>query len=126
MHCSFKHEIAGSVPLQELDDKDVWYRLGVEALRQGNHQIVEFSYQKTKNFERECSFRKPGCAGCCRKGWAAAGRLPVGLVCPLRSGVLLGHVFFCSGCWAKQTLATVQLPTHTARLYRRPVLPVPH
>lgn len=25
---------------------------GVEALRQGNHQIVEFSYQKTKSFER--------------------------------------------------------------------------
>jgi len=24
----------------------------VEALRQGNHQIVEFSYHKTKNFER--------------------------------------------------------------------------
>ncbi len=38
--------------LQELDDKDTWHRLGVEALRQGNHQIVEFSYQKTKNFER--------------------------------------------------------------------------
>ena len=38
--------------MQELDDKDTWYRLGVEALRQGNHQIVEFSYQKTKNFER--------------------------------------------------------------------------
>eukprot|EP00891_Asterochloris_glomerata_P008996 jgi/Astpho2/8996/fgenesh1_pm.00133_%23_27_t len=37
---------------QELDDKDTWHRLGVEALRQGNHQIVEFSYQKTKNFER--------------------------------------------------------------------------
>lgn len=37
---------------QELDDRDTWYRLGVEALRQGNHQIVEFSYQKTKNFER--------------------------------------------------------------------------
>lgn len=37
---------------QELDDKDTWYQLGVEALRQGNHQIVEFSYQKTKNFER--------------------------------------------------------------------------
>eukprot|EP00899_Mesostigma_viride_P004602 jgi/Mesvir1/14142/Mv12278-RA.1 len=36
----------------ELDSKDTWYRLGVEALRQGNHQIVEFSYQKTKNFER--------------------------------------------------------------------------
>jgi coatomer protein complex subunit alpha (xenin) len=28
------------------------YRLGVEALRQGNYQIVEFSYQKTKSFER--------------------------------------------------------------------------
>ncbi len=38
--------------LQELDDKDTWHRLGVEALRQGNHQIVEFSYHKTKNFER--------------------------------------------------------------------------
>ena len=37
---------------QELDDKDTWHRLGVEALRQGNHQIVEFSYHKTKNFER--------------------------------------------------------------------------
>ncbi len=37
---------------QELDDKDTWYRLGVEALRQGNHQIVEFSYKKTKNHER--------------------------------------------------------------------------
>ena len=24
--------------LQELDDKDTWHRLGVEALRQGNHQ----------------------------------------------------------------------------------------
>ncbi|KAJ9518428.1 hypothetical protein QJQ45_018452 [Haematococcus lacustris] len=37
---------------QELDDKDTWYKLGVEALRQGNYQIVEFSYQKTKSFER--------------------------------------------------------------------------
>mmetsp|Transcript_26643 Transcript_26643/g.44622 ORF Transcript_26643/g.44622 Transcript_26643/m.44622 type:complete len:1240 (+) Transcript_26643:71-3790(+) len=36
----------------EIDEKEIWYRLGVEALRQGNHQIVEFAYQKTKNFER--------------------------------------------------------------------------
>eukprot|EP00959_Pyramimonas_sp_CCMP1952_P170109 3553886-Pyramimonas_sp.AAC.2 len=36
----------------EIDEKETWYRLGVEALRQGNHQIVEFAYQKTKNFER--------------------------------------------------------------------------
>ena len=37
---------------QELDDKDTWHELGVQALRQGNYQIVEFAYQKTKNFER--------------------------------------------------------------------------
>jgi len=42
----------GGARAQELDDKDTWHRLGVEALRQGNHQIVEFSYHKTKNFER--------------------------------------------------------------------------
>mmetsp|Transcript_3323 Transcript_3323/g.4566 ORF Transcript_3323/g.4566 Transcript_3323/m.4566 type:complete len:1271 (+) Transcript_3323:103-3915(+) len=35
-----------------LDDKDCWNRLGTEALRQGNHQIVETAYQRTKNFER--------------------------------------------------------------------------
>ncbi|KAJ7522181.1 hypothetical protein O6H91_19G086400 [Diphasiastrum complanatum] len=37
---------------KEIDEKDYWYKLGVEALRQGNHEIVEYSYQKTKNFER--------------------------------------------------------------------------
>lgn len=37
---------------QALDERDVWYRLGVEALRQGNFGIVEFAYQKTKSFER--------------------------------------------------------------------------
>ncbi|KAF9593124.1 hypothetical protein IFM89_020334 [Coptis chinensis] len=36
----------------EIDEKDHWYRLGVEALRQGNASIVEYAYQKTKNFER--------------------------------------------------------------------------
>ena len=40
------------VPAQALDERDIWYRLGVEALRQGNFGIVEFSYQKTKSFER--------------------------------------------------------------------------
>jgi len=44
--------LASAALLQELDDKETWHRLGVEALRQGNHQIVEYSYQKTKNFER--------------------------------------------------------------------------
>ncbi|QDZ18457.1 subunit alpha of coatomer [Chloropicon primus] len=36
----------------ELDDEDTWHHLGVEALRQGNFEIVEFAYQKCKNFER--------------------------------------------------------------------------
>jgi coatomer protein complex subunit alpha (xenin) len=31
---------------------EVWYRLGVEALRQGNFSIVEFAYQRTKAWER--------------------------------------------------------------------------
>ncbi|KAL9229178.1 hypothetical protein vseg_004674 [Gypsophila vaccaria] len=35
-----------------IDDKSHWYSLGVEALRQGNADIVEYAYQKTKNFER--------------------------------------------------------------------------
>ena len=37
---------------KEIDDKDHWYRIGIEALRQGNAGIVEYSYQRTKNFER--------------------------------------------------------------------------
>lgn len=36
----------------QLDTNEAWHRLGVEALRQGNHQVVEAAYQKTKNFER--------------------------------------------------------------------------
>ena len=36
---------------QELDDRSCWNRLGLEALRQGNQQIVEMVYQKTKNFD---------------------------------------------------------------------------
>ena len=31
---------------------DAWRQLGIEALRQGNHEVVEMSYQKTKEFER--------------------------------------------------------------------------
>ncbi|XP_047324554.1 coatomer subunit alpha-1-like [Impatiens glandulifera] len=37
---------------KEIDEKDYWYKLGVEALRQGNTGIVEYAYQRTKNFER--------------------------------------------------------------------------
>jgi coatomer protein complex subunit alpha (xenin) len=36
----------------KLESVECWNRLAVEALRQGNHQVVEAAYQKTKNFER--------------------------------------------------------------------------
>lgn len=36
----------------EMGDDGCWHQLGVEALRQGNHQVVEMSYQRTKSFER--------------------------------------------------------------------------
>ncbi|XP_054261634.1 coatomer subunit alpha-like [Macrosteles quadrilineatus] len=35
-----------------LEDKLCWERLGQAALMQGNHQIVEMCYQRTKNFEK--------------------------------------------------------------------------
>ncbi|KAF2073066.1 hypothetical protein CYY_005621 [Polysphondylium violaceum] len=35
-----------------LDDKNCWNRLGVEALRQGNYQIVEMAYNRTAEFDR--------------------------------------------------------------------------
>jgi coatomer protein complex subunit alpha (xenin) len=36
---------------QELDEQTCWNRLGLEALRQGNQQIVEMVYQKTMNLD---------------------------------------------------------------------------
>jgi coatomer protein complex subunit alpha (xenin) len=35
-----------------LDDKAVWEALGEAALLQGNHQITEMAYQRTKDFEK--------------------------------------------------------------------------
>ncbi|XP_003387772.1 PREDICTED: coatomer subunit alpha-like [Amphimedon queenslandica] len=35
-----------------MDDKQCWERLAEAALAVGNHQIVEMSYQRTKNFDR--------------------------------------------------------------------------
>ncbi|GFH51498.1 hypothetical protein CTEN210_07974 [Chaetoceros tenuissimus] len=32
--------------------REIWGQLGGEALRQGNYQVVEMSYQKTKDFDR--------------------------------------------------------------------------
>lgn len=44
-------EVAMTAAL-EVDDKECWTRLGIEALRQGNQKIVEMAYQRTKDFER--------------------------------------------------------------------------
>jgi hypothetical protein len=38
--------------VQSLDDKDCWEKLGEAALLQGNHQVVEMCYQRTKNFDK--------------------------------------------------------------------------
>jgi coatomer protein complex subunit alpha (xenin) len=35
-----------------LDNPEAWQRLAAAALRQGNHQVVEMSYQRTKDFEK--------------------------------------------------------------------------
>jgi coatomer subunit alpha len=43
-------EIAMSIAY-DLGD-DAWKQLGTEALRQGNHEVVEMAYQKTKEFEK--------------------------------------------------------------------------
>jgi coatomer subunit alpha len=37
---------------KSLDDKDCWDRLGQAALMQGNHQVVEMCYQRTKSFDK--------------------------------------------------------------------------
>ena len=37
---------------KSMDDKQVWERLGEMALKQGNHQVVEMCYQRTKNFSK--------------------------------------------------------------------------
>ncbi|RGB25538.1 coatomer WD associated region-domain-containing protein [Rhizophagus diaphanus] len=35
-----------------MDRDDCWNKLGAEALRQGNHMVVEMAYQRVKNFDR--------------------------------------------------------------------------
>ncbi|KAG7365422.1 coatomer WD associated region-domain containing protein [Nitzschia inconspicua] len=34
------------------NSREIWGELGAEALRQGNYQVVEMSYQRTKDFDR--------------------------------------------------------------------------
>lgn len=49
MECAFSLEQQNGA---EGKTKDVWGQLGSEALRQGNHQVVEMSYQRKKDFDR--------------------------------------------------------------------------
>lgn len=37
---------------KQLDKPKIWQRLGTEALMHGNHQIVEMTYQKMRNFDK--------------------------------------------------------------------------
>lgn len=37
---------------KQLDRPKLWTRLGTEALAHGNHQIVEMTYQKLRNFDK--------------------------------------------------------------------------
>lgn len=48
MECAFTLEQQGGGE----NSRSVWGELGSEALRQGNHQVVEMSYQRTKDFDR--------------------------------------------------------------------------
>ncbi|KAL7567981.1 hypothetical protein ACA910_004568 [Epithemia clementina (nom. ined.)] len=45
-------ESSGNPAAAAVANRDVWGELGSEALRQGNHQVVEMSYQRTKDFDR--------------------------------------------------------------------------
>jgi coatomer protein complex subunit alpha (xenin) len=45
-------ESAFALERQAESGRDIWGELGNEALRQGNHQVVEMSYQRTKDFDR--------------------------------------------------------------------------
>lgn len=38
--------------VKELDRPKLWARLGSEALKQGNHQVVEMAYQKLRSFDK--------------------------------------------------------------------------
>lgn len=35
-----------------IDREECWQKLATEALKQGNHQVLEMAYQRVKNFER--------------------------------------------------------------------------
>jgi coatomer protein complex subunit alpha (xenin) len=47
----YGHIEEAMISAQALDDVSAWNRLGLEALRQGNQQIVEKVYMKTANFD---------------------------------------------------------------------------
>ena len=47
----FGHIEQATEAAKALNDEKCWHRLGVEALRQGNQQIVEMAYQMTRDFD---------------------------------------------------------------------------
>ena len=51
IECALAIEQQSSVEGKE-SGRDTWGQLGSEALRQGNYQVVEMSYQKTSDFDR--------------------------------------------------------------------------
>jgi coatomer subunit alpha len=52
MESAFALEQQAEAEGKEGGARDIWGELGHEALRQGNHQVVEMSYQRTKDFDR--------------------------------------------------------------------------
>jgi len=52
MESAFTLEQQAVAEGKEGGSRDIWGELGSEALRQGNHQVVEMSYQPTKDFDR--------------------------------------------------------------------------
>mmetsp|Transcript_13228 Transcript_13228/g.16098 ORF Transcript_13228/g.16098 Transcript_13228/m.16098 type:complete len:1300 (-) Transcript_13228:148-4047(-) len=52
IECALALEQQASGESKEAGRRDTWGQLASEALRQGNHQVVEMSYQRTSDFDR--------------------------------------------------------------------------
>jgi len=49
---TLEQQNSGDGSAGDVNHREIWGQLGSEALRQGNHQVVEMSYQRTKDFDR--------------------------------------------------------------------------
>ncbi|RXH86914.1 hypothetical protein DVH24_022187 [Malus domestica] len=77
-HLDYPYSKANQVIAKNL--KDHWYRLVMEALRQGNAGIVEYAYQRTKNFERLSFLYLAGYKATTQGKFADALRLLLGIL----------------------------------------------